>query len=125
MASSTRIACAESIAFLHLIHSVPAQPSTNGNDSPAHECKSERWTLPFEKERSSTSTLAFLSSINDDPNNIPAVCVQEDSANRSLKVLIAVNEAKSGDSRTILQELTRGFGRIFSLLPLASSSEYF
>lgn len=121
MASATKIACAESIAFLHLIHSVPAQPSANAIDSAT--CISEHHTLPFERERSLTSSLAFLSSINDDPNHVSAICVQEDSKDRCLKVLIAVNEAKWGDSRRILRDLKHGFEGIFSLLSLMSPSE--
>lgn len=122
MTSATRIACAESIAFLYLIHPVPTQPSANTVDSPT--CNSKHYTLPFHRERSLTSTLAFLSSINDDPNYIPAICVQEDSENSCLKVLIAVNQAKWGHGHKILQDIKRGFEGIFPLLALTSPSTY-
>ncbi|KAI1400694.1 hypothetical protein F4819DRAFT_487385 [Hypoxylon fuscum] len=124
MAQSTprapAVVCAESIAALHLLHSIPAQPSSN----PVTEIQSRSvgYTLPFEKERSLVGTLAFLAYTKDDINYIPAICVEEGAEAAYLNVLLAVNKATQDDGQKVLKELKEGFGEIFSLLSRADDS---
>jgi len=115
------VICAENIALLHLLHSVPAQPSHNPVDTLPFRQKG--YTLSFEREQSLTSTLAFLSKLKDGPEYIPTVCVEEDPDSGFLNVLIAVNKARPGDGKEVLQNLNSGFERIFRLLSLVSDGE--
>jgi hypothetical protein len=110
------VTCAENIALLHLLHSVPAPPSANPrNHLPIRD---KGYALDSERERGLTGTLAFLSNITDDPNHIPAVCVEEDPNSVSLNVLLAVNRVKhqENDGNQVLRELEQGFERIFTVL---------
>ncbi|KAH6959822.1 hypothetical protein BKA56DRAFT_599587 [Ilyonectria sp. MPI-CAGE-AT-0026] len=75
-AFSSSIACAENISLLYLLHSVPSPPIRSPIN--AQQTPKAGYSLPFDKERSLASTLAFLCSIRDDPNRIPAVCIEED-----------------------------------------------
>lgn len=116
---SPAIICAESIALLHLLHSVPTLPSSNSTDNLLlHQ---EGYTLSFARERSLVGTLAFLSNTKDDPNHIPALCVKEDPESSCLSVMLAVNRAKWNDGNQVLQELKLGFERIFVILSEVSN----
>jgi hypothetical protein len=118
---SPAIACAENIALLHLLHSVPTPPSPNPIDS--FQIRHEGYTLSFERERSLAGTLAFLSSISDDPKHIPAVCVEESPNSAFLSVLLAVNKVKRNDGNQVLQNLRQGFERIFAVLSQSLDGE--
>ncbi|KAF2850021.1 hypothetical protein T440DRAFT_112881 [Plenodomus tracheiphilus IPT5] len=109
---SPALSCAESIALLHLIHSVPTPPSSNAVN---HLLQTQdNYTLPFLKEQDLVSTLAFLANTKVDTNHIPALCVKETSA--SIHVLIAVNKTSKEDGNSNLQELKRDFDRLFGIL---------
>jgi hypothetical protein len=111
---SPTIACAESIALLHLLHSVPTRPSSNPiDDLPLHQ---DGYTLSFIREQNLVGTLAFLSNTTDDPNHIPALCVKEEPDSLSLSVLLAVNKTNWNDGNQVLQRLKQGFERIFAIL---------
>jgi hypothetical protein len=111
---STAVTCAENIALLYLLHSVPDRPSRNPIDYfPTHQ---NGYTLSLQRERSLVGTLAFLSNLKDGPDHIPAVCVQEGPKSAFLSVLLAVNKARPGDGKEVLQNLKLGFERIFALL---------
>lgn len=115
------IACAESIALLYLLHSVPTPPSSNRLDHlPRHR---EGYALSFTRERSLVGLLAFLSNTKDDRDHIPAVCIREDLEPSSLSILLAVNSGKPGDGNVVLQELKRGFERIYTVLSQVSDGE--
>jgi hypothetical protein len=111
--SHPAIARAESIALLHLLHSVPTLPSSN---PPDHLPLRQGYTLPFTTERNLTGTFAFLSNAKDDPDHIPAVCVKENSESSSISVLLAVNKSKPADGNEVLQELKHSFERISAIL---------
>lgn len=111
---SPTVACAESIALLHLIHSVPTRPSSNPIDN--LPLQQDGYTLSFTRERNLVGTLAFLSNTMDDPNHIPALCVKEDPESLSLSVLLAVNRIKWNDGNQVLQGIKQGFERIFAIL---------
>jgi hypothetical protein len=108
------ISCAENIALLHLLHSVPAPPSHNPIDT--FPIRQYGYTLSFIQERRLAGTLAFISSLKDGPDHIPAVGIEEDPASETLKLLIAVNKARPGDGKVVLQTLKLGFEGIFALL---------
>lgn len=61
-------------------------------------------------------TLAFIASIEDDPNRIPAVCMEENSDAMSLEVWLAVNKRNINDENAIIQKIRHGFERIFTVL---------
>jgi hypothetical protein len=115
------VTCAENIALLYLLHSVPAPPSHNPIDS--LPIRQNGYTLSFIRERSLAGTLAFLSSLKDGPDHIPAVCVEQDPASASLNVLVAVNKARPGDGKGVLRTLKLGFEGIFALLSEVSDGE--
>ena len=96
---SLAVACAENIALLYLLHSVPAPPSHNPIDS--LPIRQNGYTLSFLRERSLAGTLAFLSNLKDGPDHIPAVCIEEGPDSAFLNVLLAVNKAKPGDGKEV------------------------
>lgn len=111
---TTAITCAENIAVLNLLHPRPSLPFSN---TPADRHNQQtNYTLPLEREKSLAGILAFLAHINDDPNTIPAVCIEEDPQGERLRVLLAVNKAKDSDNNKILDKLRQGFDDIFALL---------
>lgn len=114
IASASAVTCAENISLLHLLHSNPNPPTRN----PIHNnaIRLEGYTLSFERERSLTGVLAFLSSTSDDPNYIPAVAIQERAESKNLDVILAVNETEPGSGSQLLNELRLGFDKIFAIL---------
>ncbi|KAK8078115.1 hypothetical protein PG996_004285 [Apiospora saccharicola] len=114
------VECAESIALLSLLHTVPIQPYSN---SPAYLPKyKEGYTLSFEQERRLAGVLAFLSSISNDPNYIPAICLREERKPTSLNVLLAVNKGNKDDGNHVLRDLEHGFKNLFVALGRVSDA---
>ncbi|KAI0521065.1 hypothetical protein F5B22DRAFT_597516 [Xylaria bambusicola] len=112
--------CTESIAALHLLHYVPAQPSSNSVTS--IQSREAGYSIPFEDERRLASTLAFLSCIENDPDHIPAVCIHSTRNEKFLKVLLAVNR-KGGLAegwKQYASDVKRGFDRIAAILKHAN-----
>ena len=112
---------AEYISLLCLLHSVPALPSRNAIDN--IPVRHSGYTLPFLRERNLAGTLAFLSNLKDGPENIPAICIEEDPDSVKLNVLLAVNRVRPNDGKAVLEELKVGFERIFALLSQASDGD--
>ncbi|KAI0385167.1 hypothetical protein F5Y04DRAFT_247068 [Hypomontagnella monticulosa] len=114
------LACAESIAALHLLHVVPTRPSSN----PVTDIqrRPDNYTLSFEKELKLSSTLSFLAYFKDDANNIPAVCIEEDVDADHLNVLLALNQSKGDRVEQAPEELRTGFNIIFALLAKADNN---
>ncbi|KAF8851658.1 hypothetical protein BDZ45DRAFT_750438 [Acephala macrosclerotiorum] len=111
---SLAVTCAENIALLYLLHSVPDPPSHNPiDDLPIRQ---SGYSLSFERERNLAGTLAFLSNLKDGPEHIPAVCVEEAPKSAFLNVLLAVNKASPKDGEQVLQNIKLGFERISALL---------
>lgn len=86
------------------------------------------YSLPFDKERSLASTLAFLCSIRDDPNRIPAVCIEEDPDSEDpnsagLTIVIAINKASWADGRKDLQAVQQGLQKILATLARVADIE--
>ncbi|KAJ0125856.1 hypothetical protein HZ326_31038, partial [Fusarium oxysporum f. sp. albedinis] len=108
------IICTENISLLFLLHSVPSAPKTTSIYS--DQIRETGYNLPFDKERGLASTLAFLSSIQDDPNRIPALCIESTPDNQALKVHIAVNKSSYNDSNVHLMEMTHALNKILASL---------
>ncbi|OAQ99658.1 hypothetical protein LLEC1_04831 [Akanthomyces lecanii] len=114
MAESAYIACAENISLLHLLSKIPEPPSDNTSPALAGQCA--RYTVPFATERSLASTLAFLSSITDNPNCITAVCIQEQTGDETLEIYIAINKKSPKDNNVILNTICDGINQVFGRL---------
>lgn len=125
------ITCVENIALLSLLHSVsnsgpvqsvPAPPLSNtiSQLSPGQK----NYILSFEREHSVDGTLAFLALTEDDPNHIPAVCIEQALESGGLNVLLAVNKNKWSDGDAILHDLKQHFDGLFSVLSTLSDSRY-
>ncbi|OOO03846.1 Heterokaryon incompatibility [Aspergillus oryzae] len=114
------ISRAENIALLSLLHSasrtsplhiIPTAPSSN---IPEHSDSARNYELSVDKERSLVGTLAFLAQTEEDPNHIPAICVEQDTDR--LNVLIAINKAKWSDGDSILHVLEERLNIIFAIM---------
>ncbi|EED12783.1 hypothetical protein TSTA_053010 [Talaromyces stipitatus ATCC 10500] len=70
----------------------------------------------MDKERSLAGTLAFIWSIRDDTDHIPAVCVVEEPNSNCMGILLAVNRVGFNDGTNILRDLKQGFDKIFHIL---------
>lgn len=120
VSSPSAITRAENIALLYLLHTVPDQ--TSSNPIPNILVRQKGYTLPFEKERDLVSTLAFLSNVRDDPDRVPAVCIEEVSKPASLNVLLAVNKTTWSDGNQVLKTIKQGLERIFEAVGQVSDS---
>ncbi|TQV90529.1 hypothetical protein IF1G_10852 [Cordyceps javanica] len=116
------IACAEAIAFMHLLHAVPTEPFINPQQQQAQSDPSA-YSLPFDKERDLVSTLAFLSNVGEDPNHVPALCMHEKPEMGESEVIITVNQARYGDGLSTLKDIKEGFKSIFDSLSRVLQSE--
>ncbi|KAH8737557.1 hypothetical protein BGZ61DRAFT_525664 [Ilyonectria robusta] len=103
---------AEDIALLFYLTRNHAPPERHPMMDPKPDTGSAR-TLSFRDEWLLTSTLAFLSSVRDDPSKITAVCVEECPS--GLTIMLAVN-AKDSSPSPYLQSVKAGIDKIFSLL---------
>lgn len=119
--SSAAAVCAENIALLYLLHSVPTLPFHS--QIARLQAQQRDYTLSLMRERSLAGTLAFLSNLKDGPEHIPAVCIEEDPDSAFSSVLLAVNKTKPSDGKEALQDLKSGFEKIFALLSQVSDSE--
>jgi hypothetical protein len=109
-----RLLCAENIALLSLLHSVPRLPSRN----PLQTIPKDRkvYTLSIAEEQRLVEALAFLSNDSEDVNHIPVLCVQENQESLSLSVLIAVNQNDKQDGDQALSRMSEGFRTVFAVL---------
>jgi hypothetical protein len=115
------IACAENIALLYLLHRVPNLPLSNPiEDSTIRE---DGYILPFEKERSLVSTLAFLCNVEEDVDHIPAVCVQQNVNKTGLKVLLAMNRKGPDEGGKLSKDLAQRLGKMFAILARLSNGK--
>ncbi|KAI0483268.1 hypothetical protein GGR56DRAFT_623612 [Xylariaceae sp. FL0804] len=113
------LVCAENIAALSLLHTIPDQPHRNSRDPAQHRGE---YTLDLETERRLAGLIAFLAHTDGDPNRIPAVCVQEAPERGGLDVFLAVNRAGANARLVLLQDLEFKFGHLFSCLAHADTT---
>ncbi|KAJ0426740.1 hypothetical protein BJY00DRAFT_320396 [Aspergillus carlsbadensis] len=119
-ASNPTIACAENIAILYLLRSVPAPPSRNCADClPIFQKHS---TLSFDMECKLVSTLAFIAHNKDDVEHIPAICLDEDAESGCLKIIFAVNKASHNDGDKAICRIQQGLDHIFAILATVSET---
>jgi hypothetical protein len=111
------IICAENIASLFLLHSVPYLPSRNTLKTPKNSAQG--YVLSLEDERKLAESLAFLANDSDDVNHIPALCIEQHPTTSSLNVLLAVNRTSCQNGDQSLKRLKEGFDNVF--LSLADS----
>ncbi|CAG9975506.1 unnamed protein product [Clonostachys byssicola] len=111
---------AENISILHLLHEVPEPPTSNPVLSPISDGPTE-YSLSFKKERDLTIMLAYISSIKNNRDRVPAVCIKEDKATDRLDILVAVNASNAAE-KGVLSNIQTKFEEIFKLLPSASTS---
>ncbi|KAH3908695.1 hypothetical protein HBI56_074220 [Parastagonospora nodorum] len=111
---SSAVICAENIALLSVLHSVPHLPSRN--ELEPRTPFAQDYTLSFPKELMLAEALAFLANDADDVNHIPALCIEQNPANGSLNVLLAVNSTDGKSGKQSLQRLKKGFDDLFALL---------
>jgi hypothetical protein len=108
--------CSENIALLHLLREVHDAPTRNPAVYDDNNQQEDSRCLPFREERAICGVFAFFASTNDDPNIIPVVCLEEDPATASLRVLLSVNKAKPSDGHDIMIKVEKGFERIWNAL---------
>jgi hypothetical protein len=111
---SYAVICAENIALLSVLHSVLHLPSRN--ELEPRKLFAQGYTLSFQDELMLAGALAFLANDADDVNHIPALCIEQEPANASLNVLLAVNSTNGKSGRQSLQRLKKGFDDLFALL---------
>lgn len=113
-------ALAEAISLLHILHRIPAPPCINPATS-TKVANGDEYSLPFAKEQELVNALAFLVG-NDDPNYVPALCVQEQPQAAGLNILLAVNQkdSKDADSLTALNQIQQRFNPLLEFLGHAS-----
>jgi hypothetical protein len=108
------VICAENIALLYLLHSVPVPPSCNEINKPPFRQGS--YSLSFTRERNLASTLAFLSNTEDDSSHVPALCIEENPELASLNAMLAVNRTEWEDANEVLQNIKQSLEKIFTIL---------
>lgn len=108
-----RIACAEYIALSSFFHQVPAPVVRNTNSSLP---SSQKYVLPFSKERGLTETLAFMAKTRDGWEHIPAVCARESQSGTALEIILAINKRTYTDGDDILRNLKASFEQVFQIL---------
>lgn len=118
------VTCAENIALLEALHTVPKPPWKTERPSPASAAWPGDYRLSFDQERLIASAFAFLSSISDNPNNVTAVCIQEDHDGRqgSLRLLLAKNRQSHGDGQTVLETVKTGLETVVEPLKRLDNS---
>ncbi|KAJ5238930.1 hypothetical protein N7468_003549 [Penicillium chermesinum] len=108
-----RTACAEYIALSSFFHQVPAPVVRNTNNILP---TSQKYVLPFSKERGLTEILAFMAKTKDGREYIPAVCVRESQSGTALDIILAINKTTYTDGDDILQNLKASFEQVFQIL---------
>ncbi|KAK1724003.1 uncharacterized protein BDZ83DRAFT_552937, partial [Colletotrichum acutatum] len=108
------VACAENISLLFLLNKL--QHMSEPNRPVPQPAEEEERMLPFCRERSLCGALAFLASIDGNPDFIPAVYIEELTKSQQLEVVVAVNKESPRDGEGVLKQIRRGFEQIFSQL---------
>ncbi|KAK7753362.1 hypothetical protein SLS62_004652 [Diatrype stigma] len=107
------ITCAENVAVLSLLYPT-SSPSSN---IPAdRHIQQTGYALPLDREKVLVGMLAYLAHTDDNPNTIPAICIEEVPKAACLRVLLAVNKAREESNKKILDNLQKRFDELFALL---------
>ncbi|QIW97802.1 hypothetical protein AMS68_003320 [Peltaster fructicola] len=100
--NAARCRTMEYATLLWSLQEIPEDPS----EGPTLPDNPKR-VLTFEREKQLADDLAFLASSSDDPNQIKAVCVEENTADEMI-VKIASNSPDA--------DMTAGFTELFSIM---------
>ncbi|KAF5661140.1 hypothetical protein FHETE_8586 [Fusarium heterosporum] len=119
-AAESQVQCTRNIALLYYLGRIGCQPTKNS----VRDCEGIRNTsidrkLPLEHEKLLTQSLAFLSSIRDNPLHVTAACVEERES--GIVLIVAANAKDSHGSSEYLDAVRQGFNGIFSLLEESSA----
>ena len=110
--SNAQVACAEAIALLYIMHEVPKKPSRNFISYASNGGVGE-YSLPLEIESDLVCILEFLSSMKENIDRIPAICVYEHHSTESLDVLIKVKQTSYVEYDPALRNIVLGFDKLF------------
>lgn len=106
------VACAENISLLFLLNKL--QHKSEPNRPVPQPVEEEERMLPFGRESSLCGALAFLASIDGNPDFIPAVYIQELTRPQPrLEIVVAVNKESREDGDSVLKQIKYGFEKIF------------
>lgn len=106
----------ENITLLSLLaKKVPSPPSSNPI-VPSQSRGSSTRSFSFNRECILASSLAFLTRLSDQPNDVIALALEEVSSPRAIKVVIAINKQEPGDGEDVLDGIKLGFETIFRIL---------
>lgn len=119
--ASTAVNLIEKTVLLELFSTLPGGLSDAGPPVKASERDEHGRVLSLRQENDIVSTLAFLSRVSNDPNHIPAVCLEEIPEEGACKVLVAVNKLRPDSGQAVLEKIQRGFEQIFRRLSTISS----
>jgi hypothetical protein len=107
---------AENTALLFVLsRKVALPPSSNPMTEPSTRDTARR-SLTFERERKLTEILAFLAKVDDKPDHVMAVCVEEQPTGPCLVVRVAINKSSPAYGDVALQKVKIGFEKIFKIL---------
>lgn len=114
---------AQDVALLNRITQVPGRQSHGAIPRPVTRVveQSDIRTFSLKEEKELTTTLAFLSSVSENKDQVTAVCLEETPG--GCKVLLAVNRLDADTGQDKLAKIRKGFERIFQDLSVISSSE--
>lgn len=76
-------------------------------------------SFSFDRECCLAGSLAFLAGLSDNPNHVIALSVEEASAPKAIKVVIAINKQRPRDGEDVLGQIKLGFETIFNILSRA------
>jgi len=106
---------AENVALLSLLSRAATDPRDNTLASSA-DYEPPHQVLSPERETDLTNTLAFLSGVSDNPSHVVAICVEEPSDQKGIRVLVAINKERPESGNDILNLIKSGIERIFRRL---------
>ncbi|KAG7050182.1 Protein arginine N-methyltransferase 2, partial [Colletotrichum scovillei] len=110
-AGAAAVACAENISLLYLLSKRHHEPQRNLPSS--NPIGDKERMLQFSRERSLCGAFAFLSSIDGNPDFVPAVYIEELTEQQRLEIVVAVNKKSRNNGEEVLLDIKHGFEQIF------------
>ncbi|KXX78698.1 Protein arginine N-methyltransferase 2 [Madurella mycetomatis] len=80
--------------------------------------------LQFEQEERLAGTLAFLSGVSDDPSHVIALCIEELTGGKGVRIVVAINKKGPDAGNDVLERIKKGLENIFSHLSRINNEEY-
>jgi len=110
----------ENITLLSILTKEVPSPPTLNPVVPSQNQGSSTRSFSVDCECDLASSLAFLTRLSDQPNDVIALALEEVSSPRALKVVIAKNKQEPGDREDVLDRIKLGFESIFRILSRAT-----